>query len=210
MDIGYSLLLRETLNANTLEYRDCEYFQVVCPICKEPVFKVRRELEEKTVHYLSHYKEDLEEIDEERCELRAKKLSKAKIKSQNSDSRDQKLIFFLSVLKDTVKKNEYRNNDTKKVTRMFLQLEKSQPLNFLRKQAYNYSSEMLGGLSKKEMMGFFDDYVNDFKEISGDFPETSFSIKLQKEISYDIWKHLLSKKAEENYFFYLIIPTSSL
>ncbi|SMO92522.1 hypothetical protein [Gracilimonas mengyeensis] len=201
MEIGYSILLRETLNAEGIEYKDCEYFQVVCPICKEPVFKVTRELEEKTTHYLSHYKEDSEEIDEERCELRVKKLTEEKIKTQNSNSRDQKLKFFLSVLRETIEENEYQGNDPKKVTRLFLKLEKSKPLNFLREQTYDYSSENLGTLSKEEMMGFFDDYVNDFKEISGGFPETLFSIKLQKEISYDIWKHLLSKKAEENYYF---------
>lgn len=42
MNLGYSILLGETLAALNLQYRDCERFQVVCPHCHEPIFKVRR------------------------------------------------------------------------------------------------------------------------------------------------------------------------
>ena len=67
MRYGYSNLLGETVPAELLEYHDCEQFQVVCPNCREPVFKaVRRTPAE--VHFLSHY--EASQALQQECELR--------------------------------------------------------------------------------------------------------------------------------------------
>ena len=39
MEIGYSLLLSSYVPATEMEYSDTEDFMIVCPNCKEPVFK---------------------------------------------------------------------------------------------------------------------------------------------------------------------------
>ena len=44
MKLGYSLLLGEHIEAEWIEYTDCKVFQIVCPNCKEPIFKVFRQV----------------------------------------------------------------------------------------------------------------------------------------------------------------------
>ena len=97
MKTGYSLLLGEYVDAQKVNYVDCKQFQIVCPICKEPIFKVNRELTSTPIEYLSHYQKDKAYIAE--CELRVRSLSKEEIAKSNSVSRDQRLEYFLGVLK---------------------------------------------------------------------------------------------------------------
>lgn len=54
MKLGYSNLLSELIRAELIDYKDSEKFQIVCPCCKEPVFKVIRSNESIPIHYLSH------------------------------------------------------------------------------------------------------------------------------------------------------------
>jgi hypothetical protein len=108
MKLGYSLLLREYVAAEKIDYSDCKNFQIVCPNCKEPIFKVERKIEPQIIHYLSHYNRDKDYVDI--CELRVIKISSREIESVNNISRNQKLEYFLKVLKDAILENEYPNN----------------------------------------------------------------------------------------------------
>ena len=77
MKLGYSLLLGEHIEAEWIEYTDCKVFQIVSPNCKEPIFKVFRQVPPPGVHYLSHYEKD--SAYEADCELRVASMGKKKL-----------------------------------------------------------------------------------------------------------------------------------
>mgnify|MGYP000085431440 CR=1 FL=1 len=98
MKIGYSILLGEYIDAQAINYTDCKSFQIVCPICREPIFKVERKDPPPILHYLSHYEKSKAFVSD--CELRVKGISDNEKKAENNLARGQKLEYFLSVLKD--------------------------------------------------------------------------------------------------------------
>lgn len=204
MKLGYSLLLGEYVAAEKIDYSDCKNFQIVCPNCKEPIFKVERELKPQIIHYLSHYNRDKTYVDI--CELRVIKISQNEIQSVNNISRDQKLEYFLSVLRDVIIENEYPNNNPeniKSVKALINKLNHSAGVQVLRDMMYELSRQQFLQCSENDLYECFDDYISEIKMISGSFPKTSFSIGMQKRIAADIWKHLLSPKAKGNYSFLL-------
>lgn len=202
MKLGYSLLLAEYVAAEKVDYLDCKNFQIVCPNCKEPIFKVERQLPQ-TIHYLSHYNRDKTYVDI--CELRVVKISQNEIQSVNNISREQKLEYFLSVLRDAIIENEYPNNpeSIKSIKALFNKLNHSAGIQVLRDMMYELSRQQFLQCSDNDLYECFDDYISEIKMISGSFPKTSFSIEMQKRIATDIWKHLLSPKAKGNYSFLL-------
>lgn len=203
MRLGYSLLLGEYVNAENIDYVDCKNFQIVCPICKEPVFKVERQFEPQPIQYLSHYNKDKAYIDE--CELRVNRISKSDIQSANSLSRNQKLEYFLSVLRDAILENEYPINpeNLKSVNALFYKMCHSAGVQILRDNMYELSRKNFNQCRDEDIYELFDEYIKEIRMISGTFPKTSFSIDMQKRIAFDIWKHLLSTKAKGNYSFLL-------
>lgn len=101
MKTGYSILLGEYIASSGLTHGDCEVFQVVCPACREPVFKVMRSTEHEEsgpVDYLSHYRRTNPAF--QSCELRVDGLSSAHIAQTNRQTRDQRLAYFLDVFRD--------------------------------------------------------------------------------------------------------------
>ena len=55
----------------------CRTFQIVCAACKEPVFKVSRNLGDRTLDYFSHYRKD--ETLNTQCELRVNRIPAANL-----------------------------------------------------------------------------------------------------------------------------------
>ncbi len=100
MKLGYSLLLGEHISAQSIEYSDCKTFQIVCPNCKEPVFKVFRSVPPPGIHYLSHYEKD--KAYEAECELRVASLGVREMETANALSRGQRLEYFLSVMRSSI------------------------------------------------------------------------------------------------------------
>ncbi len=203
MKLGYSLLLGEYVNAQKIDYEDCKNFQIVCPVCKEPIFKVKRPCETQSIHYLSHYNREKSFVDE--CELRIISISKTDIQSTNSLSRDQKLEYFLSVLRDVIYENEYPKGpeNIKSLKALFNKLNHSAGVQILRDTMYELSRQNFLKCKDKDIYELFDEYIEEIQKIGGSFPKTSFSIEMQKRIAFDIWKHLLSLKAKGNYSFLL-------
>lgn len=197
MKIGYSLLLGEYIEAYAVEYDDCKNFQIVCPSCKEPVFKGVRWHDDKEIHYLSHYAKDIS-YDEE-CELRVNSLSKDIINTTNSEARKQRLAYFLQVLKDIILQYEYPEESIPKVKKLFGRLNKSKPISFIRDNVYTYLKKI--SLTQDDLYTFLESYVQDIIEIQGKFFSTQYSLQTQKRIAYDIWQHLLSTPAKENFDF---------
>ena len=112
MKTAFSLLLQEYVNPVELDYKDCRTFQIVCPACKEPVFKVSRKIADTRTDYFSHYRKD--ETLNKQCELRVNRISTKRIDEVRSESRNQKLRLFLKVFQDIIWENEYNEITTKK------------------------------------------------------------------------------------------------
>jgi hypothetical protein len=196
---GYSLLLGEHIESQVVDYSDCKSFQIVCPSCKEPIFKVQRAKgEDNATHYLSHYEKSSAYVAE--CELRVNSLKSDDLQKSNGISRNQRLGYFLSVLRESILKNEYGGNMAN-LTKAFDNMQKSKTLSFLRDGFYEnakMSDDLKNGGHVHEL---FDDYIKEYTEISGGFPKTAFSIQTQKRIAFDVWLHLLSGNARSNFDF---------
>jgi hypothetical protein len=96
MKIGYSNLLRHLVDAPDIEHGECEALQIVCPECREPVFKTER----TTQHFLSHYGADKAMIAQ--CELRVGAMANGAASASAAEGRGQNLAFFLRTLRQMV------------------------------------------------------------------------------------------------------------
>lgn len=212
MKFGYSILLGEIIESDKLNYQDCKNFQIICPNCKEPIFKVKRNSDAiNTLHYLSHYEKD--KAYQSECELRVGNLSTSNIKLQNTIARNQKLTYFLKVLQDAILHKYYGPPYT--ITDGLKQVNNSANIkalrNFYFKNVIKYSI-----LKDKEDFDLSaDDYINEMIKLSDEFEKTTFSIDNQKRIAFDIWSYIFTPKGKPNFnfvfnhsFVYLIVRGS--
>ena len=195
MKLGYSILLGEYIDAYHIEYADCEAFQIVCPACHEPVFKVSRVPDDaqKSVEYLSHYAASSSYQPD--CELRIKSLSTTEYENHNSVSRNQRLEYFLSVLRQMIKQNLIYPNGYKKAQS---QLNGSKALKWFRERLYEFTLKQ--NMTEQDFHNISNEYVDDITSVGGEI-KTAFSISVQKRIAFDLWKHLMSQKGQSNYYF---------
>lgn len=178
MKLGYSILLGESMTAAAVEYRDCEHFQIVCPSCREPVFKaVRESTGRDAIHYLSHY--SVGKAQRADCELRVKGLSLADIERQNAESRDQRLRYFWSKLKSVFSNDPIYGGSAEKA---HWHLNKSVALAIMRDHAWRTALI----LREKTFDLCVDDYLRGLSE-QGWGIKTSFSLDMQKRIARDMW-----------------------
>jgi len=185
---GYSLLLGEYVEAEVLEYHDCEHWQIVCPACKEPLFKCRRETPFVT-HYLSHYGKDKAYVDE--CELRAKSITETHINQVNVFSRGQKLKYFLNVFSDMVKDCLWSGQcnwaeETRKVSRQ------SKALRKLKVYTHSYCKKKF--CHHYDVEAVFYHYEMEHKSIGCNL-KTTFSNEMQVRIAADFWDYVIKTKS---------------
>jgi hypothetical protein len=190
---GYSILLGETLEASELEYHDCESFQVVCPTCREPLFKgVRVAGREDALHYLSHYSTSASVTTE--CELRAAR-SAAQVATENRVSREQRLEYFLSVLRRTLSLDPMY---TKSAESTHWQLNKATGFTHLRNECFELA------VQNRDNDAYFlenaRDYVGKLENVGWKL-QTSFSRTVQMRIAHDMWRTLTTPLARSNYDF---------
>jgi hypothetical protein len=196
MKLGYSILLGEHIKAHTIDYSDCKAFQIVCPNCKEPVFKVFREQPPPGVHYLSHYEKD--KSYETECELRVKSITNNDIEHGNTLSRGQRLEYFLSVLKEAIVNAVSRitycpENEAHK--RIVSITSSSGPQRFR-----NSITKALRHESKsRDLLEHRVTYILKFWTNRGFKLSTSFAMETQKRIVKDVFVHILSAKAQANF-----------
>ncbi len=195
MKLGYSILLGEYIDASHIQHTDCELFQVVCPACNEPVFKVERvpNNTQNSVEYLSHY--TVSNSYQPDCELRIKGFSESQFKKHNSISRNQRLEYFLSVLRQMIGQNPIYANSYKKTHG---QLNGSKSLKWFRERLYEHTINQ--NIIEQAFYDISDEYINDITSAGGNI-RTAFSVSVQKRIAFDMWKYLLSKKGQSNYDF---------
>ncbi len=193
MKLGYSILLGETLDASALQYRDCERFQVVCPNCHEPIFKVRRAAETPDeCHFFAHYAAS--KAYQGNCDLRVKSYSRVDLEAQNQVSRDQRLSYFLSVLKRTL---GMAPNYLTTAERTHYRLEKSPAFLFLRDMCW-------GNLAQADSGEAFDvtveDYLYRLKDVGWELT-TTFSLDRQRKIARDMWQMIMTPAGHGNFNF---------
>jgi len=92
MKTGYSNWLGEYAEAHEITYQDINDFNIVCPACFEPVYKVVRGEQ----HFLAHRARELVKTQE--CELRVEGISQTVKAITNSTSRGQSIAFFFAAL----------------------------------------------------------------------------------------------------------------
>lgn len=202
MKIGYSILLSELIDAELVEYGDCKTFQIVCSNCREPIFKAVRQgattAQTDQIHYLSHYEKSKAYAAE--CELRVKEITDRDKKQSNANSREQKITYFLQVLKDMVIESQFKGNH-RNLENFIDQLNRQKAIKKIRDISYNMDRDNFLGKSLESVGEHFDSYISDMTEISGAFPKTSFAITVQKRIAHDFFQHLLSAQGKENFDF---------
>ena len=106
MKLGYSMTLGEILEAEEIEPGDCGTFLVVCPACREAVFKKTLTHASGVTHYLSHHLATDEES--RQCELRVAAMSKERVSQFNAESRGQTLNRFMVVLQSEINRSQDR------------------------------------------------------------------------------------------------------
>lgn len=193
MKIGYSNILGEHLQAASLHHKDCEPFQVVCPACREPVFKVVRADDGETIHYLSHYA--AAKAYQADCELRVAGIGAETIDQGNRVSREQRLRYFLQVLRDLIAQDTVYTGTPDKAQKL---LNRAKAIGWMRLQQYEMGKKL--SWSRSDFSEAVADYLKDLAGVGANL-ETSFAIAVQERIAYDIWGSLLSAKGRPNYEF---------
>lgn len=198
MKTAYSLFLHEYVDPASIEYEDCKSFQIVCDVCKEPVFKVLRKQSGKETHYFSHYKKD--ETLNSQCELRVSRITHNKIDEVRKESRNQKLSLFIKVFQDMVWQNEYDETGERKAKQYFFQLSGSQVLATWFRVMFQGFRGVIA--NKEEVFDMFDEALENIYEDEANFT-SSYALNLRKEFAFDFFQHLLAGHAKTNFFFLL-------
>lgn len=100
MKVGYSNILRSLVPSHELTCQEVGDLIIVCPECREPVFKVERSSSTGTMHYLSHYQRTKSQVTE--CELRVARLGQGEIVASAASSHADNMKYLLSCFKDLV------------------------------------------------------------------------------------------------------------
>jgi hypothetical protein len=203
------MLLGEYINADYVDYQDCKKFQITCPNCKEPIFKAYRKDPPPGIHYLSHYEKDKAYVAE--CELRVSRINTNVMQDSNKVSRDQKLEYFLSVLKEALidrfcfedhvfSVEDFNKPELKVVLDKFVvKKEVSMIINasgpqlmrdFLFASICKWPIERIELLINKNL---------DFETQERGLVLTGFALDIQKRIAKDIFTHLLTHKTFGNF-----------
>lgn len=191
---GYSVLLGEYIDADNLSYEDCKPFQMICPCCKEPVFKVSKAGKSQSLEYLSHYNKDTSfEVD---CKLRVDSISNAEHFEHNSLSRNQKLSHFLSVFIGALSGDPYMSYG-KGLVKTHKIIDKSKAWQHFRDMCYVSSKK--GGMALESLFQESADFYLKETEDIGGVPKTGFSMGTQARIANDMMTLLMSNKGRPNY-----------
>ena len=205
MKSGYSLLLGEYVDAESVGYKDCKSFQIVCPACKEPVFKVERTIPQ-SLHYLAHY--EASKAFEAECELRVGRISEQDKKRENILSRGQKLEYFLSVLRSAIIESEFSGHideASAEIKRMM-----SKAPGFQMYANLIYTGLLVAGPRPRSLWSLYlDDYASKFTQKNGYEAYNGFSLEIQKRITLDVFEHIQTPNARGNFCFLFAAATIS-
>jgi hypothetical protein len=189
---GYSNLLSETIEAVRLEYHDCRTFQLVCPVCREPVYKVVREHPEIT-HYLSHYPASQAYAAD--CELRVAAFDPREVEQKNILARGQKLSLYLQVLRETILSRDYPESAREKARTFIKAILRSKTLAYIRHKARLSCARV----SEESFRTFARFYVEEVAGKDNPMWRTTFALATQMHIGWDVWRTLCTEQSRENF-----------
>lgn len=198
MKLGYSILLSELLQAEAVEYGDCTSFQVVCPECKEPVFKGKREGVDQAKHYLSHYRK--EKGAETDCELRVASYTKKDLEARNAEGQNQRLRIFLEVFEGAVLRRELGFRRPEDKEKAFTLLDNSPGLKLLRSRLRDFHIHTFTPYQPDQIKTYLGECARDMRTGLGAFPVTGFSLDKQMQMATDSFQYLLTEPAKSNFF----------
>lgn len=195
MRIGYSNLLGEYVAAAGLTHGDCETFQIVCPACREPLFKVMRsvEREPKPVNYLSHYRRTDPAL--QSCELRVDRFSSEHIASTNHQTREQRLAYFLDVFREMLPTDPFVCY-TKSMQKTHQWLGRSEAWRAMRTR--HYQAATAGFARSPEFHETARLFCRDSAD-NGNLIDTSFAIDKQIDIAADMMATITTLPSRSSY-----------
>ena len=185
MRLGYSLLLGEYVEATDIDYEACRKFQVVCPICKEALFKAGSA--ETKRQWLSHYAA----TQDSECELRVGRMTSQQVMAHNLVQRGQSLELFNSVFRHELLHKLYPHDAAlrDKVawhTRWMA-----------RRPTYRALVRHIRSRFKKSAK------VRDaaWASVVYEYPHLEFVLKVQQSYARDYCEHLMTGPAIDNFTF---------
>lgn len=187
MKLGYSIFLGEHVDATAVVHKDCERFQIVCPACHEPTFKVEPSEASGRGHYFAHYRRDaaLNEL----CELRTSAITTTDRERCASLSRDQRIRYFLSVVQQAA-----LDRWVAPVNHSHIREVIGGPL--MRRLLRPFEDEVRGICSRERT--FFSEHAYDY--IDNEFAvTTTFARTVQARIGSDMLDHLLTPAARKSF-----------
>jgi hypothetical protein len=204
MRFGYSMMVREFVEAREVEYGDCEEFQIVCPCCREPVHKRIRSYGEEQTHFLAHYRS--KSADDDQCELRVSSMTPGDYESWNAESRGQAVEKFLGVFREALLDTHgvAVSGDREELRRAVMRLT-SRP-----------SIKVVTDFAREGLVAFADGFetegeIRKMMDAWTDFRHRSpFWCRRQAGYAADMVAHLLTPVAEPNLRFLVAVAVVNL
>jgi hypothetical protein len=190
MRIALSMLLGEHVEATQVEHSDVLGFQIVCPCCREAVFKVARTERHGGSQFFSHR---AARAGTEDCERRVAGLSGQTILSYDAASRGQTLKAFGMVLRQAIDLDIYAHSG--RDSRAFHdELAKLPGVGIMCRTVGN----RLRALDMERDLDGFTDSVVRVLGILGWKHTTVFATAVQKRIAIDLMRHLVTHQGQRS------------
>lgn len=182
MKDAYSNLLGEYVEAEEVDADDIIGFQIVCPCCRDAIFKVARE--QAQTQFFSHYRASPDYPIEE-CERRVASISREDRESTNSTSRRMLIEMFRAVIRDAVSDLPIRGKAPSG---------KALPQGSLLNVLAGYIHDRISDMSASNLANFMkenNEVVSGTKYDGGE----SFSDKVRTRIVLDVLRSLFTSHA---------------
>lgn len=186
MKTAYSMLLGEYVRAAQVEHADTTGFQIVCPCCRDAVFKVLRPNDGTPIEYFAHHKQSKEVVAD--CELRVAGISSEMQASTNADSRGQTLKAFQGVLREALALDPIYMITRLTAEQAHRELQSASGIKYLQDV---FADWMIQETFKDGVETFVDNYIGNMVD-SGLGLSTAFSLAVQRRIAIDLARHLTS------------------
>ena len=187
-------------DANEIDHKDCETFQIVCRECREYVFKTVRSHPTGPIHFFSHYRADPEAnaMCEERAKTRLSQEGSAGVES--GEDREQTLQHYLACFTSMVDSLPYFP-EPEKIARTRALVGNSKGATDLRKlmrdglNLYPDLDEMIAGIAYGSPEEHDEGIFGRWDEEMGWVPRTQFARSIQVRVATDMLRTLLTKPA---------------
>jgi hypothetical protein len=203
MKLAESLILQELVRAEGVVYEDVarNRFWIVCPVCKEAVFKVIRhaDSEKQSLHYFSHYEASKAYVTD--CELRVGRITERDVEARAIQSRAQKLKYFIASLQDAIHREfrDFIQPDDRIAKTHFHSLTRSHTLAVYRNAQYHHFRKLVHKMTDHEIFLSFDYNIATMRDEERRQLATAFSMETQKRIALDLVKHLTTAQARPTF-----------